>query len=89
MRKYRVGTWFQPDLCLQRGGRPNDTSRGFGHRMGPSIDFRSARRGDTARQSKRLRDGSYMSIEVNSLTAVPEWDGQEVGARATDFGPTS
>ena len=52
--------------------------------MGPSIDFRSARRGDTARQSKRLRDGSYMSIELNSLTAVPEWEGQEVGARATD-----
>ena len=49
-----------------------------GHGMGPSIDFRSARRGDTARQSKRLRDGSYISIELNTRTPVPEWDGQEV-----------
>ncbi len=179
MWQYRVGTWFQPDLRLQRSGRQNDTSRGFlavapeewviergdvlhldvgisylgldtdwqkmayvlragesdspdglkaamantntlqdalvsagrpgrtagavyslamaemdaqgiraqiyshplgnhGHGMGPSIDFRSALRGDTARQAKRLRDGSYMSVELNTLTAVPEWGGQEV-----------
>ncbi len=179
MWQYRVGTWFQPDLRHQRGGRPNDTSRGFlavapenwviepgdvlhldvgisylgldtdwqkmayvlregesdapaglqaamantnalqdvltsaarpgltagevydatmaemdsrlikaqiyshplgnhGHGMGPSIDFRSAQRGETARQSKRLRDGSYISIELNTRTPVPEWDGQEV-----------
>ena len=179
MWEYRVGTWFQPDLRHQRGGRPNDTSRGFlavapedwviepgdvlhldvgisylgldtdwqkmayvlkegetdapeglraamantnalqdaltstarpgltagevydatmavmdarlinaqiyshplgnhGHGMGPSIDFRSAARGDTARQSKRLRDGSYISIELNTRTPVPEWDGQVV-----------
>ena len=49
-----------------------------GHGMGPSIDFRSVQRGDTARQAKRLRDGSYMSIELNTLTPVPEWEGQEV-----------
>ena len=49
-----------------------------GHGMGPSIDFRSARRGDTERQSKRLRGGSYISIELNTRTPVPEWDGQEV-----------
>ena len=24
-----VGTWFQPDLRVQRKGKPNDTSRGF------------------------------------------------------------
>ena len=179
MWEYRVSTWFQPDLRLQRAGRPNDTSRGFlavapehwviepgdvlhldvgisylgldtdwqkmayvlmegeteppaglraamantnalqdaltssgrpgltagevydatmvvmdaqsinaqiyshplgnhGHGMGASIDFRAARRGDTARQSRRLRDGSYISIELNTLTPVPEWDGQEV-----------
>ena len=179
MWEYRVGTWFQPDLRHQRGGRPNDTSRGFlavapedwviergdvlhldvgisylgldtdwqkmayvlregeseapaglraamantnalqdaltsaarpglmagevyetamaemdsrliqaqiyshplgnhGHGMGASIDFRSVQRGDAARQAKRLRDGSYMSIELNTRTAVPEWDGQEV-----------
>ena len=49
-----------------------------GHGMGPGIDFRSVQRGDEARQAKRLRDGSYMSIELNTRTAVPEWDGREV-----------
>jgi Xaa-Pro aminopeptidase len=179
MWEYRVGTWFQPDLRLQRSGRPNNTSRGFlavapedwviergdvlhldigisylgldtdwqkmgyvlrdgesqapaglqtamantnalqdalvstarpgrtagevydavmsemdarsilaqiyshplgnhGHGMGPGIDFRSAERGDAARQGKRLRDGSYIAIELNTRTPVPEWDGQEV-----------
>jgi hypothetical protein len=27
---------------------------------------------------KRLRNGSYISIELNSVTPVAEWDGQEV-----------
>lgn len=49
-----------------------------GHGLGASIDFRSARRGDTQRQQKRLREGSYIAIELNTLTAVPEWDEQEV-----------
>jgi Xaa-Pro aminopeptidase len=47
-----------------------------GHGMGPSIDFRSAARGDVT--SKPLVEGSYISIELNTKTAVPEWDGQEV-----------
>ena len=49
-----------------------------GHGLGASIDFRSARRGDTQRQSKKLRKGSYIAIELNTKTAIPEWDGQEV-----------
>ena len=27
---------------------------------------------------KRFRNGSYISIELNSKTPVPEWEGQEV-----------
>jgi len=47
-----------------------------GHGMGPSIDFRSAGRADAT--SKPLVEGSYISIELNTKTAVPEWDGQDV-----------
>lgn len=49
-----------------------------GHGLGASIDFRAARRGDKQRQAKKLRHGSYIAIELNTLTPVPEWDGQEV-----------
>ncbi len=44
--------------------------------MGPSIDFRSADRADTS--ARPLVEGSYISIELNTSTPVPEWDGQEV-----------
>ena len=44
--------------------------------MGPSIDFRSAGRSDAT--SKPLVEGSYISIELNTKTAVAEWDGQDV-----------
>ncbi|MBT4185678.1 MAG: aminopeptidase P family protein [Gemmatimonadales bacterium] len=47
-----------------------------GHGMGPSIDFRSAGRSDAT--SKPLVEGSYISIELNTKTAVAEWDGQDV-----------
>jgi Xaa-Pro aminopeptidase len=50
-----------------------------GHGLGPSIDYRAAQRQDmAANQSKRLVKGSYISIELNTETAVPEWDGQKV-----------
>jgi Xaa-Pro aminopeptidase len=49
-----------------------------GHALGASIDYRSAQRAETMPVSKKLRDGSYISIELNSVTAVPEWDGQKV-----------
>ena len=48
-----------------------------GHGLGASIDFRSAGR-DPGVPSKRLRLGSYISIELNTRTPVPEWDGQGV-----------
>jgi Xaa-Pro dipeptidase len=50
-----------------------------GHGLGPSIDFRSAQRTDLgATQSKPLRKGAYLSVELNTQTAVPEWEGQKV-----------
>ena len=48
-----------------------------GHGLGASIDFRSANR-PSMDPGKTLRDGSYISIELNTKTAVPEWGGQEV-----------
>jgi len=46
-----------------------------GHALGPSIDMRAAARKDPSRP---LRPGSYISIELNTRTAIPEWGGQEV-----------
>jgi Xaa-Pro aminopeptidase len=46
-----------------------------GHALGPSIDMRSAARKEPSRP---LRPGSYLSVELNTRTAVPEWGGQEV-----------
>jgi Xaa-Pro dipeptidase len=48
-----------------------------GHALGPSIDFRSAERG-AGRRSRALRPHSWISIELSTTLAVPEWDGQRV-----------
>jgi len=48
-----------------------------GHGLGASIDFRSAIR-QASSQGKPLRKGSYISVELNTRTPVPEWGGQEV-----------
>jgi len=47
-----------------------------GHGLGPSIDFRSGRRGPT--EARPLRPHSWMSIELGTVREVPEWDGQSV-----------
>ena len=49
-----------------------------GHGLGASIDFRSAQRGRTERLAKRLRKGSYIAIELNTRTPVPEWNDEGV-----------
>jgi Xaa-Pro dipeptidase len=51
-----------------------------GHGLGTSLGygFRADSKGDPATMTKRLRDGSYISIELCSVTAIPEWDGQQV-----------
>jgi len=48
-----------------------------GHGLGAGIDFRAAQR-PAAGQEKRLRRGSWMAIELNTRTAVPEWGGADV-----------
>ncbi len=47
-----------------------------GHGLGPSIDFRSS--GNSAAAERVLVEGSYISIELNTRTPVPEWGGQEI-----------
>ena len=44
-----------------------------GHGLGAGINS-----GGSGREGKPLRLGSYISIELNTATPVPEWDGQRV-----------
>ena len=48
-----------------------------GHGIGASIDFRTNTR-DDMKAVKPLRKDSYFSIELNTKTAIPEWDNQDV-----------
>lgn len=52
-----------------------------GHGLGASIDFRRAAIGG---HIEHIRPGSYMSIELNTSTAVSEWGGQMVTMMAED-----
>lgn len=52
-----------------------------GHALGAHIDFR---RGGIGGHEDRIRPGSFMSIELNTSTAVPEWDNQVVTIMAED-----
>jgi Xaa-Pro dipeptidase len=54
-----------------------------GHGLGASIDMRSVQREPNA-PPKPLRRGSYLAMELNTRTAVPEWDGQDVTVMAED-----
>jgi hypothetical protein len=47
-----------------------------GHGLGAGLDYRAAQA--AAAEGKRMRKGSYISIELNSATPVPEWDNQTV-----------
>ncbi|MFN0139362.1 MAG: M24 family metallopeptidase [Pyrinomonadaceae bacterium] len=51
-----------------------------GHGLGPSIDFR----GTVGGGGNRILPGSYMSIELNTSTIVPEWGDQKVTIMAED-----
>lgn len=51
-----------------------------GHGLGASIDFRRGIGGD----EDRLRLDAFTSIELNTSTAVPEWNGQKVTIMAED-----
>jgi Xaa-Pro dipeptidase len=54
-----------------------------GHGLGASIDFRSAKREPDA-PLKKLRAGSYLAMELNTQSEVPEWGGQKVTMMAED-----
>ncbi len=54
-----------------------------GHGLGASIDARSAKR-ELGLPVKKLRLGSYLALELNTQTEVPEWDGQQVMMMAED-----
>lgn len=51
-----------------------------GHGLGPSIDFR----GNIGGGGNKILLGSYMSIELNTATLVPEWNNQKVTIMAED-----
>ncbi len=51
-----------------------------GHALGASIDFRRA----LGTSPERIRLGSYMSIELNTSTKIPEWNNQKVTIMAED-----
>lgn len=51
-----------------------------GHGLGPSIDFR----GNVGGGANKILLGSYMSIELNTSTNVPEWNNQRVTMMAED-----
>ena len=51
-----------------------------GHGLGPSIDFR----GNIGGGANKIINGSYMSIELNTSTEVPEWNNQKVTIMAED-----
>jgi Xaa-Pro aminopeptidase len=52
-----------------------------GHGLGASIDFRRAA---IPGQEQRIRLGSYLAVELNTATPVPEWDNQPVTIMAED-----
>jgi Xaa-Pro dipeptidase len=51
-----------------------------GHGLGASIDFRAASADSrlAASASEKLRKGSYLSVELNTCTDIPEWGNQSV-----------
>jgi len=51
-----------------------------GHGLGPSIDFRGLVGGG----GNKILPGSFMSIELNTSTEVPEWNNQKVTIMAED-----
>jgi Xaa-Pro dipeptidase len=48
-----------------------------GHGLGASIDYRAGERA-SMHAERALVNGTYLSVELNARTAVPEWGGQKV-----------
>jgi len=51
-----------------------------GHGLGAGLGygFRPGSKADPASMPKLLREGSYISIELNTFTAIPEWNGKKL-----------
>ena len=48
-----------------------------GHGLGPSIDYRAGQRA-SMEADKPLVKGTYLSVELNTASAIPEWGGQKI-----------
>ena len=48
------------------------------HGMGTGISFAAAEDGQNESLQKRLRKGSYIAIELNTRTLVPDWENEAV-----------
>jgi Xaa-Pro aminopeptidase len=55
-----------------------------GHGLGASVDFRAAQPLLAGSAAEHLRKGSYISVELNTQTAIPEWGGQKIYVMAED-----
>lgn len=69
--------------CKQEGIEAQIYSHAIGnhgHGLGAGIDFRKFAGSD----EERLRANSYISVELNTSTAIPEWNGQKVTLMAED-----
>lgn len=53
-------------------------NQGHGLGTGLGYGFRPGSTGDPSRMPKRLRNGSYISVELNTVNTIPEWDDQKV-----------
>ena len=48
-----------------------------GHGLGPSIDYRAGERA-AMEPGKPLIKGTYLSVELNTASSIPEWGGQKI-----------
>jgi Xaa-Pro dipeptidase len=55
-----------------------------GHGLGASVDFRAAQPLLAGSAAEHMRKGSYISVELNTQTAIPEWGGQKIYVMAED-----
>jgi len=61
-----------------------------GHGLGASIDFRAAQTVNPTHEAvgpssrEILHKGTYLSVELNTQTAIPEWGGQKIYVMSED-----
>jgi Xaa-Pro dipeptidase len=61
-----------------------------GHGLGASVDFRASKTVNQTHEAvnasavQTLRKGSYISVELNTQTEIPEWGGQKIYVMSED-----